>query len=72
MKLPKLPKPTVYFLVAVLVLLAIVTSIVILVPRTSPLDAFVTRRTCDFVQLGDLHAAICTDQTYWTVAPFTP
>lgn len=38
----------------------------------SPLDQYTTWRNCDFIQMGELSAASCTDGTTWSVAPWVP
>uniref|UniRef100_A0A6H1ZB07 Uncharacterized protein n=1 Tax=viral metagenome TaxID=1070528 RepID=A0A6H1ZB07_9ZZZZ len=52
----------------------IIVVIVVLLARTEPgpLDQFITRRTCDFVEWADFKAFACTDGFTGRYSPLVP
>lgn len=58
-----------YLVVIVLSALALASFIYAAI-QTSPLDQYVTNRSCQFIQMGSFSTAVCNDGTSWDVRPF--
>ncbi len=71
LKLPKLSTGMTTLLIAFLVTALVVLAVgIIFLP--DPLDAYITRRNCQFIQYGALSAASCSDGTNWTISEVQP
>ncbi len=61
--------------VIVISAITIIVFVLVVIYFTQPsnlLAQYITHRTCDFIEFGELHAAVCTDGSQWSVSPFLP